>query len=343
MTGIARTLGFKVDKSNPGSHERAKSLITVCGSLPSLQGHSEENVWFTPGGGGALLGRQRQVYAQAHPVNFKCLSHSRPYHFIQVSNWTWNLGLLAGSGITGTCCPLPPSCPAFYLRSLSCTDWRSCLPSPPATVLISFFSLLWCTFIYVCACRSFCSWFWGRVLCRSGWSETLNVNKADFRFREICLPPHTPPPRHLALQEFIAPCVSSIHRSQKSLITRNWGCKHLWAAHWVLGTEPGSSVRPVSAVNHWAIRPVSSESKWFFMTIYSLFWNETFLKIFWKYECPENEVLLTSPASSFSISKRYSKCESKNRFQPWVLFASVIQKDFFPFFNSEVPLWHSYH
>lgn len=129
------------------------------------------------------------------------------------------------------------------------------LPSqPPVAALISFSPLLRCTFIYVCACRSFCSWFWGRVFCCSGWSEALNVNKADFRFIEICLLPPTPP--HPALQEFIAPCVSSIHRSQNL----DWGCKHLGAAHWELETEPGSSVRAVSALNHWELSVQSAVS-----------------------------------------------------------------------------------
>lgn len=69
------------------------------------------------------------------------------------------------------------------------TDWVA-FPAPcHSPNFIFFFSLLRCTFIYVCACRSFCSWFWGRVLRGSGWSKTLNVNKADFRFIEICLPP----------------------------------------------------------------------------------------------------------------------------------------------------------
>lgn len=151
---------------------------------------------------------------------------------------------LRAHGITGT----------FYLGR---TRDRRSGPYPVLTDWVAFpapwhssnfiFSLVRCTFIYVCACRSFCSWFRGRVLSRSGWSETLNVNKADFRFTEICLPLH-----HVR--------AVSVEARKRYLITWNWGCKDLWAAHWVLGTEPGSSVRAVSALNHWAIRPVSSES-----------------------------------------------------------------------------------
>ena len=38
-------------------------------------------------------------------------------------------------------------------------------------------------------------------------------------------------------------------------IPRNWSDRWLWAATWVLGVEPGASLR-ASALNHWAISPV---------------------------------------------------------------------------------------
>lgn len=138
--------------------------------------------------------------------------------------------------------------------------WLTELPSrPPATVLISVFSLLRCTFIYVCACRSFCSWFWGRVLRRSGWSKTLNVNKADFRFIEICLPLQAyataPSPA-----VYCTVCEQYPWKPEKGTSSPGTGVARICELPIRLGTEPGSSVRAVSALNHWAIRPVSSES-----------------------------------------------------------------------------------
>jgi hypothetical protein len=35
----------------------------------------------------------------------------------------------------------------------------------------------------------------------------------------------------------------------------NWSHSQLWAALWVLGMEPRSSWRAVSALSHWAISP----------------------------------------------------------------------------------------
>jgi len=35
----------------------------------------------------------------------------------------------------------------------------------------------------------------------------------------------------------------------------NWSYRQLWATMQVLGIEPGSSGRPASALNHWAISP----------------------------------------------------------------------------------------
>lgn len=42
-------------------------------------------------------------------------------------------------------------------------------------------------------------------------------------------------------------------RSEGCWIPRNWHYRRLWAATWVLGTKPESSVRPVGAPNHWTI------------------------------------------------------------------------------------------
>ena len=47
-----------------------------------------------------------------------------------------------------------------------------------------------------------------------------------------------------------------LQRSERALISGYCSCRWLGATRWVLGTEPGSSARAVSALNHWTISSV---------------------------------------------------------------------------------------
>jgi hypothetical protein len=49
-------------------------------------------------------------------------------------------------------------------------------------------------------------------------------------------------------------CVPHAWEEQKKALNPwNWGYRQLWVTMWVLGTEPGSSIRAASVLYYWAI------------------------------------------------------------------------------------------